>query len=173
MSSSLVAQEIILRKPCLADGSAIHALVQRCPPLDLNSSYSYFLLSSHFAHTCVVAERGGEIEGFLSAYLRPDAPDTLFVWQVAVDESMRGKGVARLMLSSLLSRSECKAVSWLEATVGPTNVASRGLFRTMAHALGVNMAESEFLSEEAFPGQAHEPEYLLRIGPLGQSVNRN
>lgn len=166
MSILPAAGEITLRKPKPTDGQAIHRLIQSCPPLDLNSAYSYFLLSSHFAHTCVIAEQSGKIGGYLSAYLRPDALDTLFVWQVAVDASLRGRGIARQMLSSLLLRPECSGIDWLETTVGPSNAASRALFSGYARSKGVALNESEFLAADAFDDQNHEPEFLLRIGPL-------
>lgn len=166
MSPHPAAGEVILRKPNLADGQAIYQLIKNCPPLDLNSAYSYFLLSSHFAHTCVIAEQNGNVGGFLSAYLRPDAPKILFVWQVAVDEPLRGRGVARLMLSSLLTRPECKDARWLETTVGPTNIASRNLFAGYARSQGLDLTEESFLDAEAFGNESHEPEHLLRLGPL-------
>jgi L-2,4-diaminobutyric acid acetyltransferase len=166
MPSQPTLGELNLRKPWLNDGQAVHRLIQECPPLDCNSPYCYFLLNSHFAHTCVVAEQGAKIGGFLSAYFRPDAPHTLFVWQVAVHESLRNQGMARLMLDSLLSRPECGHARWLEATVGPSNIASRSLFSGYARSVGAELTESDFLGAEAFGGEQHEPEILLRIGPL-------
>ena len=140
-------------------------LIQACPPLDLNSAYSYFLLCSHFADSCVVAEQQGKLGGFLSAYIRPDNADTLFVWQVAVAEAFRGQGVAKKMLASLLSRTACSNVRFIEATVGPSNLASRALFTSLARAQGIVMEERTFLPAAAFAGQNHEPEQLLRLGP--------
>lgn len=166
MSSHAAMGEITLRKPKLSDGQSIHHLIQNCPPLDLNSAYCYFLLTSHFSHTCVVAEQSGRLGGFLSAYFRPDIPDTLFVWQVAVHESLRGRGIARTMLTSLVARPECGSTRWIEATVGPSNAPSYGLFTSFARSRGISMAESEFLCAEAFGNENHDPELLLRIGPL-------
>ncbi len=51
------------RKPKLEDGLAIYHLIQASPPLDVNSSYLYFLQASHFADTCAVAEVDGQIVG--------------------------------------------------------------------------------------------------------------
>ena len=74
-----------MRPPSRKDGAALHRLISECPPLDLNSLYAYLLLAEHFSDTCVLAESaGGRIDGFISAYVLPDRPDVLFVWQVAV-----------------------------------------------------------------------------------------
>lgn len=170
MSSSTGLGEVTLRKPKLADGKAIHQLIESCPPLDLNSEYNYYLLSSHFAQTCVVVERKERIVGFLSAYLRPDEVETLFIWQVAVDEQVRGQGIAGLMLSSLLARPECKGVRSLETTVGPSNAASRNLFTSFSRSRGFVLVENQFLDADAFT-EGHEPEQLLRIGPLNLAAS--
>ena len=155
--------EVILRKPGKDDGLAIYQLIKQSPPLDLNSSYNYHLLSSHFADTCVVAEFNRELVGFLSAYLMPGDAETLFVWQVAVDQSMRGKQIARLMLSSLLSRPECRRARFLETTVNPSNTASRKLFEGYARDWGGHIEEGMFLDESSFEDDCHESEILLRI----------
>ncbi|MBU0499426.1 MAG: diaminobutyrate acetyltransferase [Gammaproteobacteria bacterium] len=166
MHQTIASRDIILRKPEPSEGQAIHQLIQACPPLDLNSVYSYHLLCKHFAHTCVVAEQGAQAKGFLSAYPRPDAPDTLFVWQMSVHTALRGGGIARMMLSSLLARPECRAIRYLEATVSPSNHASRAVFNSLANQQGLQLAESEFLSERAFGNSGHEAERLLRLGPF-------
>ncbi|PKM45633.1 MAG: diaminobutyrate acetyltransferase [Gammaproteobacteria bacterium HGW-Gammaproteobacteria-1] len=157
---------IVLRRPQLTDGQPVHALVRRCPPLDLNSSYSYFLLCSHHADTCVVARRGEDTVGFLSAYRLPAAPHTLFVWQVAVDASTRGQGLAGRMLEELLARPSCAGVQFVETTVSPSNLASRRVFIRFAAQRQAAWQEEVFLSRAHFGAEAHEEEVLLRIGPL-------
>lgn len=157
----------VFRKPVLGDGAAVCELIRNCPPLDVNSCYCYFLLCSHFAGTSVVAESGDAITGFISAYLEPTAPDTVFVWQVAVDESQRGTGLAGRMLDAIVSRTECAGVRWLETTVSPSNRASRRLFERFADRHGARLEERPFLEAAHFGDSGHEAEPLLRIGPLG------
>ena len=96
--------DMYFRRPEVADAPFIEKLVKDSPPLDLNSLYCYLILCAHFSRTSVVACDADAVCGFISAYLRPDEEDTLFVWQVAVDKKYRGKGVARSMLSSILNR---------------------------------------------------------------------
>lgn len=159
------APRVVLRRPTSADGAAVHALVGRCPPLDWNSTYAYLLLCLHFADTCVLAESDGRPLGFLSAYRPPARPGSVFVWQVAVDGELRGRGVARAMLDELLSREAVRDAEWLETTVTPSNAPSRALFERLARDLGVECRMEELFPEAAFGGR-HEPEILYRIGPL-------
>lgn len=134
--------------------------------LDVNSLYCYLLLCSHFASTSVVAELQGEAVGFTTGYRLPDRPEVLFVWQIGVDQSARGKGLAASMLESLLDRDGCAEVRFIEATVTPANAASKALFHSLARRFGTACVETPCFSEEVFGAEAHEVENLLRIGPF-------
>ncbi len=157
---------ITLRLPQLEDGKAVHELIKRCPPLDVNSSYNYFLLCSHFRDTCVVAEANDQIVGFLSAYLIPARPDTLFIWQVAVDETARGSGLAGRMLEHVAERPDCAHVCAMETTISPSNLSSRRVFERFAEKHQAETSEETFLEAKHFGAEAHEDERLIRIGPL-------
>jgi len=158
---------IRLEVPRIEDGGAVHELIRRSPPLDLNSAYNYFLLCSHFAQTCVVGRSAeGEVLSFLSAYRQPQAPETLFIWQVAVDARLRGRGMAGRMLEEVLGREAVRGVHYLETTVSPSNTASRRVFERFAAGRSAGWHEEEFLSREIFGEESHEEEILFRIGPL-------
>lgn len=136
--------------------------------LDLNSSYSYLLWCRDYSATSVVArDAAGRPVGFVTGYVRPRQPRTLFVWQVAVDESQRGRGLAAAMLDGLLRRTgEALGVTSLETTVTPDNTPSNRLFTSLAERHGAPLARDVLFDAEAFPESGHEPEYLYRIGPV-------
>lgn len=154
------------REPAVEDGAEMWSLVKDTGVLDLNSSYSYLILAEHFAETCVVAERDGAVVGFVTAYIPPKQPDTLFIWQVGVAEDERGNGLASRMLEELLQRPACADVNYLNATVTPSNGPSSGLFRSFARSRGTVCTVQQGFHEDLFPGNGHEPEMLFRIGPF-------
>lgn len=161
-----------LRRPTPADAAGITRLIEACRPLDVNSTYAYLLLCHHFGDTCVVAEGDAGIVGFLSAYLPPGRGDTLFVWQVAVAESARGRGLASALVEETLGRESCSAVRFLEATVSPSNRASQALFQALARRLDTECRVSELFPQSLFGGGAsHESEELFRIGPFTLGCN--
>jgi L-2,4-diaminobutyric acid acetyltransferase len=156
-----------LRQPRPHDGAAIWELVRETGVLDLNSAYAYFLLGEHFAETCVVAEREGRIGGFVSAYIPPQTPDSLFVWQVGVASSMRKQGLAMQMLLALLQREACRDVRSLTTTITPSNGASRALFAGLAHKVGAALQEQPgHFPADWFPEEGHEAESLFSISPI-------
>jgi L-2,4-diaminobutyric acid acetyltransferase len=160
-----------LRPPTAADASAIWRLVERTPALDSNSPYAYLLLCSHFAETGLVAERAGEIEGFVLGYARPDVGSTAFVWQVAVDERARGQSLGSRLLDAWFARcARGSDVRHLEATVTPSNAASRALFESFAKRHGAPLRETLAYPASLFPADAqHEDEIAFRIGPVSIS----
>lgn len=161
-----ITDTIILRKPDIQDGNAIYTLIKSSPPLDLNSPYCYLLICRHFSETSVLAETGNGISGFISAYIPPSNPDTLFVWQVAVHERSRKQGLATMMLSRILARPGLARIQYIETTVTPSNRASETLFRRYARKLGTSCTESVCFPAGLFGSGPHEEEVLFRIGPL-------
>jgi L-2,4-diaminobutyric acid acetyltransferase len=144
----------------------VHQLIQQCPPLDTNSVYCNLLQCDHFADTCVAAMQNNKLVGFISAYIKPQQPDTLFVWQVAVHELGRGKGLASKMLVDILQRKHCHSVQFLETTITKNNQASWALFNRLTEKLHTSNRVGEYYKkDEHFNGQ-HDTEHLLRIGPF-------
>src|SRR3546814_18366403 len=97
----------------------------RSAALDDNSLYCNLLQCSHFAGTCALAEIDGRAVGWISGYLPPEMPDTLFVWQVAVHPEARGRGVGKRLIRELLRRKACSRVRYLHSTIPRDNQASR------------------------------------------------
>lgn len=159
-------RQTVLRMPARRDGAALHDLIAHCPPLDLNSRYAYLLQCDHYADTCVVAEVDGRIVGAITAYIPPGKPDTLFVWQVAVDPTMQGQRLASQMLDNLVDRCrQHHPIRHVEATISPSNIASRKLFTSFATRYGVQIAAGLHYAASDFGKGDHEEEWLYRIGP--------
>lgn len=162
-----MASDHLLRHPSPADGAVLWTLAGAAGGLDRNTPYAYLLWCRDFAGSTVVAAAGDDLVGFVTGYRRPDAPDTLFVWQVAVHPEARRRGLAAAMLEWLVDQV---GPTWLEATVTPSNAPSSGLFRAFAERRRAALAESELFSTFDFPSldtEEHEAENLVRIGPLG------
>lgn len=158
-----------LDAPEPADGAAMWALADRAD-LDVNAPYQYLLWCRDFAATSVVARHRGSVVGFVTGYRRPEAPDVLFVWQVAVDPAWGRRGLGTRMVRDVAERpappSGGGPARWVEATVTPGNVASDRLFRRVAADASAGVTTAPQFSADAFPVD-HEAELLYRVGPLG------
>ena len=157
-----------LRQPATEDGANIWELVRACKPLDENSMYCNMIQCDHFRDTCVVAELDGGVVGWVSAYVLPFDPETLFVWQVAVAEKARGTGMGSLMLSSLLHRDACQGVERLQTTITSDNEASWALFRKFAGTQGSNLDTQAYYTQALHFRDRHSTEHLVTIDLKGR-----
>lgn len=163
--------DVIFRQPRRQDGGALHDLVAACPPLDLNSRYAYLLLCEHHADTSVLAELDGRLVGAITAYIPPQQPDTLFVWQVAVASEQRGKGLGASMLQHLLHDCvERQGLRWMETTISPGNQASHKLFTSFALRQGAGCSIATLFAASDFGASGHEEERLYKIGPWDRAA---
>ena len=154
-----------LRHPGPGDGPVLHRLAEVAGGLDVNTRYAYVLWARDFAATTVVAALGGTDVGCITGYRRPDAPDTLFIWQVAVAPEARRRGLAGTMADWLVAGHVEGGGRFLEATVTPSNTASRRLFTGVGERRGAEVAWSPLFGGDVL-GSGHEPEELVRIGPF-------
>ena len=161
------------RKPVSTDGQPLNELVSRCPPLDTNSTYCNLLQCTHFADTSIAATNSEEqLVGFISGYIPPSRPDALFVWQVAVDASCRGQGLALSMLMALIERCRSeKSISYIETTITPGNTASEALFSRAYQQLNAPIEKTVLFSRKAHFADQHDDEVLWRGGPFQNQLS--
>ncbi|GAA3306960.1 diaminobutyrate acetyltransferase [Streptomyces cinereospinus] len=160
--------DLLIDRPAVADGATFWRIAKESGTLDLNSAYSYLLWCRDFAGTSAVARAAdGEAVGFVTGYLRPDRPGTLLVWQVAVDSTHRGRGLAARMLDGLTARVAAEhRLTTVETTITPGNTASERLFTSYAARHGARVEREVLFGTDQFPDGPHDPEVLYRIGPL-------
>lgn len=155
--------KIKIRKPIKADGKEIFNLVKDTKVLDVNSEYLYLLQCTYFSDTCAVAVDNGKVIGFVSAFIEPKDKSHFFIWQVAVNEEYRGKGIAKQIITYLLEQQ--KEIEYITATISPSNKASESLFLKLSKSLETNIELEKIYDVEDF-NHAHEDEILYKIGPL-------
>ena len=166
--NDIVNKSILIRHTRQDDGRKIWELVKKSHVLDINSVYCYLLMCTHFRNTCLVAEVDGEPVGFVTSYHHPDNNGVLFIWQTAVDEIYRGKGIAKKLILELLNQKDCRHVTRIQATVSPSNKPSRSLFESLAKNLDVDLTEQEYFDSSLFPDNKHEEENLITVGPFNK-----
>ena len=156
------------RSPATNDAAQMWQLVCDSGVLDPNSAYLYMLLCRDFRDTCLVACRGDEVVGFVSGYRLPRDPSVLFIWQVGVASNAKRQGIGLRLLRELIERN-ARSITGIEATVSPSNVASRRLFESLARSFGVPVVDvpNGGFSAGDFPPGNHQAEPRIRISPLG------
>lgn len=162
---------IRFRHPTVADGAGMWDLVRECGVLDVNSCYAYLLICRDFSATSLVATQpdvltdGGheELLGFVTAYRPPARPSVLFVWQIGVSPAARNRGIAKSLLRELIGSESCRGIDSIEATIAPSNRASRRLFHSLAEELQGELRVAPGFASADFGSAPHEPEETVRI----------
>lgn len=157
--------DVRIEAPAIADGGELWRIARDSKTLDLNSSYAYLLWCRDFRETTRIARVDGEAAGFVTGYIRPDEPDTIVVWQVAVDAAHRGAGLAAKLLDDLLSGAVERGARYLETTITADNQPSIRTFSGLARRWQTDLNTAELFPAEAFP-DGHQAEFLYRIGPV-------
>lgn len=168
--ATIFAGTTIIRTPESTDGLSVHELIANCPPLDTNSLYCNLLQCLHFSDTSALAEDAQGVTGFVSGYLIPDEPETLFVWQVAVDARGRGQGLAGRLIQDILRRPHCSEVRYIKTTITPENTASWRLFEKLARQLEAETSSHVLFDEGAHFGGRHASEHQFIIGPFNNTL---
>ena len=156
----------VIRRPTLADAVQMYELVNAAGSLDKNSLYLYLLLCRDFSSTCRVAQSDSRLVGVTTAYLPADQPRLVFVWQVAVAEEFRGRGIAMAMLTDLVAGLAASDPWFLQTTITPSNTASRNLFTSLAKKFRTPISATDGFHENLFGRYQHEAEVLYTLGPI-------
>lgn len=154
--------DAVFRVPTAADGYRMWEIARDSGVLDVNSEYAYVLWGAEFAESSIVVEVEGRVVGFVTGFLRPSEPDSIFVWQVGVDADQRGKGLAARLLHGLMDRLTDRGVVRLRTTISPDNEASQRTFGAVARDRGMTLSREDYLSADLL-GEGHEPEDLYTI----------
>lgn len=158
---------VAVRGAIIDEGALLWELARDAGGIDLNSPYAYMMQCRNFHETCVVAEVFGTPAGFVTAHRVPNRPHALFVWQVAVLPEFRGLGIGQRMLDALVERPACIGVQKLEATVTPSNKASKALFSAFAKARGAELKIGTGFAKDDFPDdEPQEREHLFTVHPI-------
>ena len=158
-------QNIQIKNPDSDYGYQISELIKNSPPLDLNSTYLYFIQSHYFNKTCAIAvNEVDRVIGFVSGFQDPRKKDTLFIWQVAISKDARGNGLASKLIHFILQ--EHPHMQFIETTITKDNTSSISLFNKISQELNTNIIEEPFLDKTKHFLNQHDSENLFRIGPF-------
>lgn len=118
-------------------------------------------------NTTRVVHHEGEVAAFISGYIRPDAPDTLMIWQQVISPAFRGTGLGIELLQAVadpLIRNS--AIQFVEATVSAVPSPPARTLEKLGASHGAPLNSTELFPSSMFPDPEHDPEILVRVGPI-------
>lgn len=121
-----------------ADASVLHLLATQCPPLDVHTPYTYWVLTHMFSDGCFVAEVDGDSVGFVTTVRKGTVA---FLWQIGVRETHRGTGLSTRLIAQVVSWARTHNITTIQLSIDPGNEASTMAFRSFCSAHGLVMRQ--------------------------------
>lgn len=82
------------------------------------------LFFDHFRHTSFVAERDGELAGFLVGFLSQSSPEEAYVHFVGVSPAERGTGLGRALYERFFAAARAAGRTRVRCVTSPANTGS-------------------------------------------------
>lgn len=127
---------VTVRSPGPDDAGLLQTFVSTCPPLEVHTAFTYWVLGRYSSPFCFLAESEGRPCGLLTAVATARPDSSLYVWQLGVSEQWRGKGVAGLLLDHLADAMRAADMQAFEVSISPANEPSRRTFESFAERVG-------------------------------------
>jgi predicted GNAT superfamily acetyltransferase len=93
------------------------------------------LFLDHFHRTSFLAERDGDLVGFLIGFYSPSAPDQAYIHFIGVSPAARGSGLARRLYEAFFADAERAGCTLVHAITSPVNTGSIAFHRAMGFAV--------------------------------------
>ena len=81
-------QELMIRQVQPEDATLLRELARRCPPLDVHTHYTYWVIARYFGKNSFIAEQEGRGAAYITSV---ENNDTLLIWQIGITEALRGR----------------------------------------------------------------------------------
>lgn len=115
---------ITLRNISQDDAELIRNLCMQCPPLDVHTPYTYWVISRYHSQSSFLMLDEGKPAGYI---LSLDTGDRIFFWQIGILKEYRGKGLSQLLIGKIMEYAKEHSKD-VEVTIAADNAASNSAF---------------------------------------------
>lgn len=134
--------KIIIKNAEEKDSALINHLARKCPPLDVHTPYTYWVLCQFFNKSCFIMYDESTPIGYITAL---DTEQGTFIWQIGILESYQGKGYASLLIEKVHNHAESRNCNML-VTIDRANTKSYNAFKSYCQKNSLRFEETGSLS---------------------------
>lgn len=134
-------------------------LVRKCSPLDIHTSYTYWLMAKYYNKSSFILEVNNKPCGYIMTI---ENSDVVFIWQIAIIESQRKKGYSELLIDKVVEYAK-NIRKPIEITIDKNNINSTSAFKGYCSKNNysmISLEEQEIYNENNI---IHEKEILYHI----------
>jgi len=118
------------------DAPTLRKLASLCPPLDLHTPYTYWLLTFMYSDTCFILEIDDKPVGFITSVY---SKKSLFIWQIGILPEYRHQGLSSALLKQVFTKADGLGISKVNVSITEDNQASNKSFETFCKKNGFFM----------------------------------
>ena len=138
----------------------VQTLLGDCTPYVLpHHPYVYWIMNIYYPSLCYVARENNKAAGFVCA-LHSVEKDCIFIWQLAVGNSHRRKGVAEMLCDEIIKYANKHKISSVQTTINDNNTASVKFFTKFANKYG---NEFEKIQLPGLNNFENESAYIIKL----------
>jgi L-2,4-diaminobutyric acid acetyltransferase len=152
-----------LRAPLPEDGARIAALAEDFVSRKARNIPETLVGRGAFRETSVLAELAGKLLGWVSAYILPYDPQTLFIWAVEVVKSEQNPGLSSLMLGYLMRQEPRAGLTRVQTVISCDEDRPWALFRQFARWQHSRLDIQPYFTQALTPHKRHENDNLVTI----------
>lgn len=113
-----------IRNVVEADAALLRDFARKCPPLDLHTPYTYWVLCKFFSQSCFILSEDKKDMGYIMAF---EAENIIFIWQIGVLPQYRRKGCSKMLIQAVVDFAYGKNKN-VAVSIAKENEASYGAF---------------------------------------------
>ncbi|MFO8089603.1 MAG: GNAT family N-acetyltransferase [Desulfatiglandaceae bacterium] len=136
MGAVEIPEGFVVRNFEVPDVPGVREFVSSCPPLEVHTEFTYWVLASYFSNLCFVAETEHGTAGFVSAVSNRDR---CYLWQICVAPPYRGGPLGEALIAAVVRKASSSGCGCLQFSIDPGNKPSNGLFSRFAAKRGFEM----------------------------------
>lgn len=158
-------RSLIIRNVNEQDSKTLEYLASVCPPLDVHTPYTYWVICRYFSETSFIAEYDGIPVGYITGI---DSGTEVLVWQIGIVDEMRGKGLSGALIDKIVSLAEKKG-RLIHVSIDKSNENSNSAFRSYCRSHRMKMVRLGSVSLSSLVNtDFSENEEYYSIEPISQ-----
>jgi L-2,4-diaminobutyric acid acetyltransferase len=158
------SEKVAVRHCVSADVEAVMYFVNSCPPLDLHSSFTYWVTLEYWGEMCFVAMDCEQIIGYVSAIGSGHDDTTFYLWQIGVSGGFRSRGIAQRLIGAVVQAARTHGYHQMQVSIALDNDLSLRAFQRFALSADTTLRQCGEVSFKDARGEAvYEPLYAMEI----------
>lgn len=117
--------EIGIRTVNQNDYCLLRKLAEKCPPLDIHTPYTYWVIANFFGDTSFILSIDDVPIGFISCV---NNKDSLLIWQIGVCQPYQRRGYATKLLDIAIQKTASLRINDIYFSITEENSTSKKLF---------------------------------------------